>query len=362
MTRVTLRSVPKRVPAVALAVLAGAAFVPALPASAAPSGPSIELFAADGVTPLGDTVLHPGDRITVKGAGFDPAANTDGLPVPVPPGVPHGTFITFGAFAPEWRPSTGAPTASRAATRSAVQWVLSEPALNQVPRVPFDLQRTIRNQWVPLSANGDFTAVLEVSQPSKLPADAVYGVYTYAAAEAVNANQELSAPVRFDPAPGPNTRVAPSADLSWSLAPGFADTVTGTLQGSVTGADGAGVRDKALTFALDEADIDPRTGLGTVRYRGAITASTRFHLGEIALANPWIEFTSAGTWLTAETSTSDTIGTDSLHRIRVARLDAPATPGRTEWQNVSATFEPVLTPASLQLYAGRAAAPVSFRY
>lgn len=89
---------------------------------------------------------------------------------------------------------------------------------------------------------------------------------------------------------------------------------------------------------------------------------TRFHLGEIALADPGIEFTPAGTWLTAETSTSDTIGADSRRRIRLARLDTDVTLVRTECTQVSATFEPTLTPLSLQLYAGRPAAPITFHY
>ncbi|MFE6862900.1 HtaA domain-containing protein [Nocardia sp. NPDC057668] len=363
MSTVSLGRIRNRLAAAALAVVtaAGVGAVTATPSAADPS-PSIELFTADGKTPLSDTVVHPGDKIVVRGTGFDPSANTDGLPVPVPPGVPHGTFVTFGGFAPDWRPSAGAPGASRGVNRSAVQWIMGESALNQVPRAPFDLQRTIRNQWVPLASDGTFTAVIDVVQPTKAPADAVFGVYTYAAAESVNPSQELAVPVRYDPAPGPNTPKPPAADLTWAVAPGFADTVTGPLQGSMSGRDGAAVRDKALTFELDEAAIDPATGLGELRYRGTVIASTRFHLGEIALADPWIEFTSSGTWLTAETSTSDTIGADDLRRIRVARLDAPATSNRTEWSQVSATFEPVLTPASLQLYAGGATAPLSFRY
>ena len=70
------------------------------PATATPSKPAIEVFLADGVTPVRTTQLHPGDQVVVKGSGFDPNANTDGLPVPVPPGVPHGTFVTFGPFEP----------------------------------------------------------------------------------------------------------------------------------------------------------------------------------------------------------------------------------------------------------------------
>ena len=359
MNTVMPRRFRARWSAVVFAALAGAGIAQAAPA-AADTAPAIEVFAADGTTPLGDTVLHPGDRIVVRGHGFDPDANTSGLPVPVPPGVPHGTFVTFGAFAPDWKPSEGAPGSSRAADRSAVAWALSESALDRVPQAPLDLQRTVRKQWVPLSRDGSFITTLTVKQPKQVPADAQYGVYTYGAADAVNAAQELSVPVRYDSSPGPDTPRPPAADLTWAVSDNFASTVTGPLQGTLSGADGAGVENGTLSFELAGADIDPATGLGTVHYRGTAVASTRFHLGEIAVANPWVEFTPSGTWLSAETSTSDTIGADSMRRVRLARLDADADAGQQDWTRVPAHFENSIQPASLRVLALGPAAPVSF--
>ena len=344
-------------------LLGTATFVVAAPTAAAAPAPSIALFAADGATPLGDTPVHEGDTIVVRGSGFDPQANTGGLPVPVPPGVPHGTFVTFGAFAPEWRPSQGAPSSARAATRSAVQWVLSSAALDRVPRVPFDFQRTVRRQWVEPTPSGDFTAELTVVAPDEIPADARFGVYTYAAAESVNAAEELAVPVVFDPSPGPNAPAPPPSDLRWAFAPSFADVVTGTLQGSFAGSGGAGVYpDNSFGFTLGAAELDPATGYGVLRYRGTILASTRFHLGEIAIVDPEIEFTPDGTWLTAAASTSETAGPDSVARNRIARLDAPAAPGVTRWSEVPARFEPILSPPALLPYANSEAAPVTFGY
>ncbi|MFD1813223.1 HtaA domain-containing protein [Rhodococcus gannanensis] len=334
-------------------------------ATAAPDGAArIEVLAADGVTPLGDTAVHEGDRIVVRGTGFDPDANTSGLPVPVPPGVPHGTFVTFGAFAPDWRPSEGAPSDARVGQqRSATAWVMSDDALGRVPDAPFDFRRTIRQQWVPLADDGSFTATLSVTKPATTAPDAVYGVYTYAAADAVNAAEELSVPVNFDPTPGPNAPVPPQQDLVWGLAPGYRDLVKNSLQGSVTGSDGASVRaDGRLTFELDGTDVDPSTGLGTVRYRGTVVSFTRFHLAEIALANPWIEFTERGTFLTAETSDGNMVGTDTMHRIRFAQLDTGPRSGGGEFTDVAARFALPLEPSILLPYSGQQAAPVSFRF
>ncbi|MDG3008660.1 hypothetical protein G4X40_00675 [Rhodococcus sp. D2-41] len=353
----------------AAAIAATAALTAPAVASAAPttpgagSAPSIEVFAADAVTPLGDTSVHPGDQVVVKGRGFDPNADTGGWPVPVPPGVPHGTFVAFGAFAPEWRPSQGAPESSREVTRSGMSWVLSRRALDRVPSAPFDLQRTIRQQWVPLDDDGTFTAKLTIKAPPAVPADGRYGIYTYAAAGAVAADEELSVPINFDPAPGPNTPQAPAEDMVWGVAPGYTDLVTGTTQGAVVGSGGAAVRkDGQLTFALAGSEVNPATGYGTVRYRGTVVSSTRFHLLEIALRDPWVEFTPNGTWLSAQTSTGDTVGTDSLTRIRVARLDTGADGARHDWAAVPATFTAPLQPTVLLPYSGQPAAPVTFRY
>src|SRR5699024_12114224 len=68
-----------------------------------------------------------------------------------------------------------------------------------------------------------------------VPEDARFGVYSYAAAGAVNPAEEIFVPVRFNPEPGPNTPTAPPQDLVWGFAPGFDDMVTGSLQGAAAG-------------------------------------------------------------------------------------------------------------------------------
>lgn len=335
------------------------------PAPAPTAEHSITVFGADGATPLGQTPVHEGDVVVVKGSGFDPSANTNGLPLPVPPGVPHGTFVTFGAFAPEWKPSVDAPAEARVGQqRSATAWVMSENALNRVPDFPFDLRRTIRQQWVPLADDGSFTATLTVKRPSTTAPGAQYGIYTYAAAGAVNAAEEFFVPVNFDPTPGPNAPKPVVEDLVWGVAPGYTDLVTDTLQGGVTGTDGAGVRpDGQLTFESDGADIDPATGHGVVRYSGTVVSFTRFHLAEIALRDPWIEFTPEGTFLSAETSTGNTVGTDHMSRTRLADLDLGADGSRSSFGAVTGRFLlPLDQPSVLLPYSGQQIAPVDFSY
>src|SRR5690606_27965088 len=46
-------------------------------------GASLEVFAADGVTPLGDSPVFDGDTVVVRGSGFDPAATVGGRGVPI---------------------------------------------------------------------------------------------------------------------------------------------------------------------------------------------------------------------------------------------------------------------------------------
>ncbi|WP_346764783.1 HtaA domain-containing protein [Rhodococcus sp. HNM0569] len=344
--------------AVGVASAAGSGVAVAAPT--VPKSTAIQAYLADGTRADGKSV-RAGDTITVHGQGFDPGANREGLPLPVLPGTPHGVFVTFGAFSPHWRPSEGAPSDARGEQRSNTAWVLDDDALAAVPDAPFDFRRTIRQQWVPLNDDGSFTAEITVSEVKDAPDDARYGIYSYAGAGAVNAAEEHFIPVDFDPAPGPNTPQPPAQDLVWELAPGYTDIVKTRLQGGISTSDGASLRgDGRLTFELDEVALDD-AGFGTVRYRGTAVSYTKFHLAEVALVDPWIEFTPDGTFLSAETSTTDQNGTDATARTRLARLDADADAGARDRSDVPAHFEQLAPTVLRPLELGHAA-PVSFRY
>ncbi|WP_116949299.1 HtaA domain-containing protein [Jiangella endophytica] len=162
--------------------------------------PSIEVFAADGVTPAGEAELTYGDTVVVKGEGFDPEGNVapEGNRPPIPAGVPAGAYVVFGSFADQWQPSQGAPSSAR--TVGSQQWALAQAALDLVPA---QYQDAIRAQWADVQPDGTFTAELTLAkpvdrttgEPVEWPDGTTPGVYTYAAGGTVNADQELSAPL-----------------------------------------------------------------------------------------------------------------------------------------------------------------------
>ncbi|MEE4025952.1 HtaA domain-containing protein [Gordonia sp. PKS22-38] len=331
-------------------------------ASAAPTfRPHIDVFLADGVTPLGDTTVHPGDELVVRGRGFDPNANRDGLPLPVPPGVPHGTFIAFGAFAPDWKPSAGAPESARATDRLGVQWALSADALAQVPDVPFDMRRTIRQQWVPLERDGAFTARLQAGTPADIPAGARYGVYTYGAAGATNAAQELSVPVDYSAEPGPNTPVPAPRNLLWGYSPGFHRTITDDVQGGIYGTDGADI-DDAGRMTFDLVDESVTAGSGVLRYRGTVVAFSRFHLAEIALADPVIRVVDGQGVLSMRTSTTNMNGTDAMRRVDIADVDLRQIGSGRDVLGAQVRFRPGIGPEALAVLSLGPAAPMDLRF
>ncbi|WLP92653.1 HtaA domain-containing protein [Gordonia sp. NB41Y] len=330
--------------------------------SAAPTWrPAVSVFLADGTTPVGQTVVHPGDKLVVKGTGFDPNANRSGLPLPVPPGVPHGTFIAFGAFAPDWKPSAGAPESARATNRSGVAWALSRSALAQVPDVPFDMRRTIRQQWVPLNTDGSFTATVTASTPKDIPAGARYGVYTYGAAGADNAAQELSVPVNYSTAPGPNTPAPAPRNLVWGYSPSFHRTITEDAQGGISGSKGAGITDNgAMTFTLASSTV--RNGTGELRFEGTVVAWSRFHLSEIALVDPIIRVQGGKGVLSMKTSTTNMNGTDALRRVDIADVDLAGIGNGSDVHGAPVRFRAGITPEVLAALSLGQASPLDLNF
>ena len=195
--------------------------------------PQIKVFAADGVTPLGNTQVSIGDTIVIKGSGFDPAANVGGRGVPIPAALPQGTYVVFGSFAEAWQPSTGAAGATRKGGPQA--WALTEATVDQVPDT---YKAVVKKDWAALSAAGTFTATITLTELAPL-AGGSYGVYTYAGGGIKNATQELSFPVNFV-----NEVVAePATTTTTSLSAAPASVTAGgtsSLIATVTPAEAAG--------------------------------------------------------------------------------------------------------------------------
>ncbi|MFD2840308.1 hypothetical protein ACFSYH_06955 [Populibacterium corticicola] len=184
----------------AVTLLAGTAAVGfAAPASADEETPTvwtpqIELFAADGVTPLGDTEVQEGDSIVVKGTGFAPDANVGGRGMPIPNTLPQGNYVVFGNFAENWRPSAGAASSVRKV--SDQRWALTEATVEQIPS---NFKQTVLNQWAELESDGTFETELAITNKEGGVPTGKWGVYTYAGSGVNNADQELFVPVNFTP-------------------------------------------------------------------------------------------------------------------------------------------------------------------
>ncbi|MGX5682649.1 HtaA domain-containing protein [Schumannella luteola] len=175
--------------------------------------PSISVSQTSGFDPSAPT------PVTVTGSGFTTSGNVGTRP-PLS-GIPAGVYVVFGAFADVWQPSAGAASSTR--TVFDQKWA--------APGAPSVLAGN--PQYVPLSADGTFTASLTVAPGTS--ANPNYGIYTYPASGAVNPSEELYAPITFAvPAVATTTTltaplsivVGESADLIATVSPAAAGTLT----------------------------------------------------------------------------------------------------------------------------------------
>ncbi|MDR3359878.1 MAG: hypothetical protein LBO20_04370 [Bifidobacteriaceae bacterium] len=134
------------------------------------------------------------NTVTITGSGFDPSAVTGVYP-PLA-GKSSGVYVAFGFFAETWKPSAGAPSASRPA--ALVRWA--------VPAESLPIVGGAENGGIVLNADGSFSLTLDVSQ--KLADDAAaakgvttgaYGIYTYPGGGASQPAFETFTPLEFVP-------------------------------------------------------------------------------------------------------------------------------------------------------------------
>ena len=173
--------------------------------------PTVTVDKADGLNPAGETV-------TVRGSGFLPnAPYTTGRYAPLE-GKFAGTYVVFGSFAEQWKPSQGIGSAARKTLAS--RWAVQAAELELIASVPGGTK---------LNADGTFETTLTLTKDSaEALANGRYGVYTYAAGGATYAPFETFTPIAFAPAAGTNatleasatsTFVGDSVELSTSVTP-----------------------------------------------------------------------------------------------------------------------------------------------
>ena len=194
--------------------------------------------------------LKAGDKVVVKGSGYDPAANlgTEGRGVPIPKHLPQGTYVVFGNFASAWQPSTGAASSSRSVGAQA--WALAEGVLNQVPA---QYQGAIRAQWVDIAADGTFQTTLTLKDAAASPGS--YGVYTYAAGGVINADQERSVALNYSENPTVSAVVKTA-----TAKDGLTVTASASKLGAITGAY------VALIEKGTEANVTGSSGFLAMQY------------------------------------------------------------------------------------------------
>ena len=264
--------------------------------------PEIRVYLADGVTPYSNQEVAQGDKLVVKGSGFDPFANLGGIGQPIPADKPQGTFVVFGKFAESWKPSDGVASNKRTLNAASRGWLLAESTLeNDVPALHRD---EIRSQWVELDeATGSFSWTVTLQEPTAPLEDGNWGIYTYAGGVLVqNAAQELSVPLNFKAksASGPEEPEAPAGDLQWGIYNQFRNYVESNPDGRVE-LLGAATR-SGNVFGFTQAsggEWDAKNDTGEVRFAGGVAFFAHGDALSLTIENPILKVTESGAVLSA---------------------------------------------------------------
>lgn len=175
----------------ALAVIAPSLVVGAAPPSAAATLVPTEA-AAPTVTVTPSAGLQPGDVVTVTGTGFSPVPPATSATRAPLAGQFGGVYVVFGAFAPTWKPSEGAPSSTRVAAPGQTRWVVN-------PENVATIGGAARG-GVAINPDGSFTVQLTVTDEyTGMLANGTLGVYTYAGGGVVYAPFETETPLSFAP-------------------------------------------------------------------------------------------------------------------------------------------------------------------
>ena len=142
--------------------------------------------------------------VTVTGTGFDPELATGTRP-PLA-GKPAGVYVVFGKFAPSWKPSENAASATRtAATGLGQKWAVPAASMGTIGGAPAGA--------VELKADGSFVAQVQINKSAidtaaaAKPGNTNYGIYTYAGSGAKTSEYETYTPIKFTTVTASKTKV-----------------------------------------------------------------------------------------------------------------------------------------------------------
>ena len=293
--------------------------------------PSITVYQADGVTELGNTEVTEGDTLVVKGTGFDPYANLGGLGQPIPADKPQGTFVVFGNFAEQWKPSEGVKSDQRKMDKSNRGWALAADTLEN--DVPDAFREEVRGQWVELDpATGSFTWTVTLKQPAELVKGGKFGIYSYAGGvNTANPAQELRTVVNFksktepeNPDPKPTT-----GGLQWGIKDSFRSYIESNSDGKVGLSGNATRTGNIFNFPqLAGGEWNSRAETGEVRYAGGVSFSAHGGALSFSLADPVIKVSDARTAVLYATYAGKQTAIADLHLADSGRSDSGAAAAR----------------------------------
>jgi hypothetical protein len=190
-----------------------------------PAAPTVSVSKTSG--------LVVGEKVTVTGSGFVP--DETGAPKGTRPplsGKFGGVYVMVGSFAPEWKPSANAPTASRVSAPGQTKWA--------VPAADVATIGGAAAGAITLAADGSFSTELTVTNDfvGKL-ADGTLGVATYAGSGAKYAPFETLTPITFALVPTSTTLTTSAVSVAAGGAVSLAATVSPAVAGSVEFFNGA---------------------------------------------------------------------------------------------------------------------------
>lgn len=239
-------------------------------------------------------------EVTVEGSGFDPADATGTRP-PLA-GKAAGTYVVFGKFADEWRPSTGAPSSTRKS--SSQRWAVLAEDMGTIGGAPAAVELTPEGTFS-TTLTVDKTAIDEIATDEAL---VNYGFYTYPGSGAVNAAYETYTPVTF-------TKATPALEL---VAPKVSFGESAQLGISVTA--GAEAATGSVVVTQGETTLD------TVELVDGTSVVT---LGTLDAGSYPLTVTYSGDDLTAEGSASTTLAVAKAKTTTKPRLKRTPEPRKT---------------------------------